>query len=55
MKNQFLSLSQDLSEYGLFLSDNNILSFTPKKSFSSLRKINSNNNIYSNINFTFFF
>ena len=53
-KNQFLTLSQDLSEYGLYLSNNNILSFTPKKSFSSLRKINSINDIYTNINLPYF-
>ena len=55
MRKQSSTLSQDLSDYGLLLSDNNILSFTPKKIFSSLRKINSKKNeIYSNINFPYF-
>ena len=37
-------LSQDLSNYGLFISENNILTFTPRKSFSVMRKYNSKKN-----------
>jgi len=37
-------LSQDLSNYGLFVSENNILTFTPRKSFSVMRKYNSKKN-----------
>ena len=37
-------LSQDLSNYGLFISANNILTFTPRKSFSVMRKYNSKKN-----------
>lgn len=40
-----LILSNDLSEYGIYLSENNILKFTPqKKSYSLLRRVNSNKN-----------
>ena len=34
------TLSHDLSEYGLSLSENNILTFTPQKSFSTISKKN---------------
>ena len=37
-------LSQDLLNYGLFVSENNILTFTPRKSFSVMRKYNSKKN-----------
>ncbi len=37
-------LSQDLSKFGIFISDNNILTFTPRKSFSVMRKYNSKKN-----------
>ena len=40
---KFSQTSHDLSEYGLFLSNNNILSFTPKKCYSVLRKNNFTN------------
>lgn len=55
MYKQSSTLSQDLSEYRLFLSQNNILTFTPHKSLSFIRKANSKNNKYSNINFPSFF
>lgn len=50
MYKQSSTLSQDLSEYRLFLSQNNILTFTPHKSLSFIRKANSKNNKYSNNN-----
>ena len=37
-------LSQDLSNYGIFVSENNILTFTPVKNFSVMRKYNSKKN-----------
>lgn len=37
-------LSQDLSNFGIFVSENNILTFTPRKSFSVMRKYNYNKN-----------
>ena len=37
-------LSQDLSNYGIFISENNILTFTPVKNFSVMRKYNSKKN-----------
>ena len=40
---QSTKLSHDLSNYGILLSKNNILSFTPKKSFSTVGKINFDN------------
>ena len=43
-KKKKLILSQDLLNYGLFVSENNILTFTPRKSFSVMRKYNSKKN-----------
>ena len=44
-------LSQDLSNYGIFVSENNILTFTPRKSFSIMRKYNSKKNKLFKCNF----